>query len=297
MNPLLHAKVIIKSLFPFLPAVLEFRRRFRTGSFPIYLDYPITPLPRYGWGTTPHELLYALINTNRDAYAALIANFASFKSGLSSISPKPSNDASSPYWSNGWMMGLDVPSLFKSNLYVEIGSGNSTKFVKKSIKDNLLETKIISIDPHPRVEIDSLCDNLIRSPLENIDVNIFDKLNDGDILMIDNSHRCFQNSDVTTVFLDILPRLKNGVIIYIDDIYVPWDYPPEWASRYYSEQYLLAVLLLVDAQRRYEILFPGWFISTDSELRKIAEDVWKEIGIGKHNQIEGNGFWMRVKTA
>jgi len=61
--------------------------------------------------------------------------------------------------------------------------------------------------------------------------------------MVDNSHRCFQNSDVTVVFLDVLPRLRSGVIIYIDDVYLPYDYPPEWSMRYYSEQYLLAVVV------------------------------------------------------
>ena len=54
-----------------------------------------------------------------------------------------------------------------------------------------------------------------------------------------------------------------------------------WSSRYYSEQYLLAVLLLADTQRRYEILFPSWFIFTDDELRKTAEETWKDIELGK----------------
>jgi hypothetical protein len=99
------------------------------------------------------------------------------------------------------------------------------------------------------------------------------------------------------VFLEILPRLRPGVLIYIDDIYLPNDYPPEWSSRYYSEQYLLAVLLLADTQRRYEILFPGWFISTDDELRKMAEETWKDIGLGENIPVNSNGFWMRVKGA
>ncbi len=30
----------------------------------------------------------------------------------------------------------------------------------------------------------------------------------------------------------------------VHDIFLPDDYPPEWADRYYSEQYLLAAWLL-----------------------------------------------------
>ncbi len=274
------AKAFIKSAFPFLPAVYEFQRQYRSGYFPVYLDYPITPVPRYGWNTTrSHEPLYDLVAANRDAYAALVTKFTSFKAALSLIPSQQTNDVSSPYWSNGWIMGLDAvslysfPSLFQSNLYIEIGSGNSTKFVRRSIIDNHLSTKIISIDPHPRAEVDIICDDVIRSPLERIDTSVFGNLGRGDILMIDGSHRCFQNSDVTTVFLEILPKLNNGVIVYVDDIYLPYDYPPEWSKRYYSEQYLLAAMLLADAHRRYEILFPGWFISTDWELSKSRREI------------------------
>jgi hypothetical protein len=295
-----HTKKLIKSRFPAVPAALELWRLYRSGSPPIYLEYPVNPRPRYGWGKPPHQTLYELINSNRDAYRALLSDFASLKSGLRSISATQPNDASSPYWSNGWFTGLDalslyaLPNLFRSNLYIEIGSGNSTKFVRQSIKDNLLNTQIVSIDPDPRAEVDHLCDKLIRSRLEKADLAIFDKLGGGDILLVDGSHCCLQNSDVTIVFLEILPRLRDGVMVYFDDIYLPYDYPPEWKNRHYSEQYVLAVLLLGDARNRYEILFPGWFVCRDPELRNFAEGLWGDIT--QHDiPLESNGFWIRVK--
>jgi hypothetical protein len=304
MSPLSAAKTrikpFLKSRFPAVDAVQEFVRRYRAHYFPVYLDYPIKPLPRYGWGAMPHPLLYSLIEKNRDDYAALIGAFTSYKNGLKLIPQEKPNSASCPYWANGWIEGIEavslyaLPHLFKSKLYIEIGSGNSTKFVRQSITDNHLDTKIISIDPHPRVEVDTLCDKVIRSPLEDINISLFNEMQSGDILMIDGSHRCFQNSDVTTVFVDILPTLNPGVLIYIDDIYLPWDYPTAWSNRYYSEQYVLAVMLLADAGRRYEILLPAWFITTDEELRKVVEMAWKESGIENRNYMGGNGFWIRV---
>src|SRR5690606_30946570 len=98
-------------------------------------------------------------------------------------------------------------------------------------------------------EIDMICDNVFREPLEDVGLEIFDALGAGDILYIDNSHRAFMNSDVTVVFLDILPRLKPGVLVQIHDVTLPYDYPEVWIDRHYSEQYLLAAWLLARGTR------------------------------------------------
>ena len=93
--------------------------------------------------------------------------------------------------------------------------------------------------------MDAVCDTVIRQPLETLDTaGIIENLQAGDILFVDGSHRCFTNSDVTVVFLEILPRLQPGVLVHFHDILLPYDYPPAWSRRYYSEQYLLACWLL-----------------------------------------------------
>jgi hypothetical protein len=55
------------------------------------------------------------------------------------------------------------------------------------------------------------------------------------------------------------------VIVHIHDIYLPYDYPQDMCDRFYSEQYVLAALLLANPAR-YELLFPGIFVSEDKEL-------------------------------
>ena len=75
---------------------------------------------------------------------------------------------------------------------------------------------------------------------------IFTTLKQGDTVFIDNSHRSFMNSDVTTVMLDILPQLKPGVRIGIHDIFLPFDYFQSWSERGYNEQYLLACYLIAN---------------------------------------------------
>jgi hypothetical protein len=300
-NAIDRAKGFLKRKLPSLAAVRDLHRHMRQGMVPVYLDYPVKPQPRYGWGKQPHAILNDVIGANRERYGELINQFVPFADSLKAIPAKEPAGQTTPYWLNGYVMGLDpvslyvFPKLFASRLYLEIGSGHSTKFVRQSIRDNGLDTKIVSVDPHPRVEIDGLCDEIIRSPLEDVNPGIVDRLAAGDILMIDNSHRCFQNSDVEVTFMEVLPRLKPGVLIYIDDIYLPHDYPPEWARRYYSEQYLLGVLLMADARARYEVVFPTFFVCTDEQLRQEAEGFWATLNLGPKVPLCGNGFWMRVK--
>jgi hypothetical protein len=287
----------------FVRATSALRSQVSMGDFPIVLDYPVSPRARYGWGLPPHAAIYDLINVTRDAYFGIVGDLERFAVELRAIPLEADVDATVPCWSSTWLQGLDAitlyvfPALFKPSLYLEIGSGNSTKFVRRSIVDHGLSTQIVSIDPVPRAEVGSLCDRSIRQPLETVDLGIFDSLRSDDILMIDGSHRCFQNSDATIFFLDILPRLKSGVLVFIHDIFLPYDYRPEWVGRWYSEQYLLGVLLLNDRGRRYDILFPGLFVDRDDALRARAESMWAAVGHEAPLPNGATGFWMRVKDA
>jgi len=59
---------------------------------------------------------------------------------------------------------------------MEIGSGNSTKFVARAKRDGALSARIVSIDPQPRAEVDRLCDEVIRAPLETVVIAPFNQL-------------------------------------------------------------------------------------------------------------------------
>jgi len=283
-----------------LSGLLRHVDRMNRGSHPIYLDYPVSPSSRYGWGRPLHCRLTALLEQNRDGYAALVESMAECNAGLRAIPVRPAG-AGVPYWKNGYLQDLDaamayaLPKLFASRRYVEVGSGNSTKFVRQSVTDHALDLSIVSIDPSPRTEVDAICDTVERVGLEEAPLEIFQALEANDVLFIDGSHRCFQNSDVTVVFMEVLPHLKPGVIVYFDDIFLPADYPPEWAGRHYSEQYLLAVLLLADEGRRYEVLFPASFSFVDDRLRSITDRFWTELDIPGFTRDPPNGLWLRVR--
>jgi hypothetical protein len=234
--------------------------------------YPVDEVQRWGHdGKAPHPQINALfsraipdINEALDQVCAVQAVFDSVPMHALANTP-------SPYLSNTWFYGLDAAALIgmiawkKPKRYFEIGSGNSTKFARHAINTLGLDTKITSLDPSPRAEIDSLCDHQIRQPLETCDLSQFQELEPGDILFYDGSHRVFMNSDVTVFFLDVLPRIKPGVLVHIHDIFLPFDYPKEHQGRLYSEQYLLAVMLLCGSPP-LKLVLPNYFVSRNKEL-------------------------------
>ena len=256
---------------------------------------------RYGGIVPRHARLEAILAEQSGEYEKRIKQFTSFieqfltipLSSSSAVSPKE------PVWNNGFFPAFDAISLFgfistlKPRIYFEIGSGHSTRIAAKAKALNSPSTRIVSIDPTPRAEIDELCDEVVRKPLEECDLSVFDELSDNDILFFDGSHRALQNSDTTVFFFEILPRLKRNVYIHLHDIYWPFDYPDEWAKRMYSEQYVLGGLLLY-ARENFEIILPNVYISWCTELLEYFRELWEDPGL-QGIEKEGVSFWFKKK--
>jgi hypothetical protein len=268
--------------------------------FPIILDFPLNERPRYGYGKPPHKRLYEILAERSDVYKSHLSSFVTHKKCFDRIAVRKDNSQSTkPAWINGWFPPLDAMALYtflflnKSQKYYEIGSGNSTMFARQAIEDHDMSTKIVSFDPFPRAEIDSICDVVVREPIEDVHPDIFEELTAGDILFVDGSHRVFMNSDATVVFLDILPRLKPGVLVGFHDIFLPFDYPPPWGERHYSEQYLLAAYLLAEGEK-FEIVLPTFFARSDPQLLNTVSSLWED---PKMHEVERNGvaFWIRMR--
>jgi hypothetical protein len=201
-----------------------------------------------------------------------------------------------PHWLNGFLPGLDGISLYgivasrRPKRFYEIGSGNSTNFAAAARRAHSPSTSIVSIDPAPRAEVDTLCDVVIRRALQDCDLTLFADLEPGDVLFLDGSHRVLQNSDVAIFFLEILPALRPGVLVHVHDIFWPADYPIEWAQRMYSEQYMLGMLLLF-AEQSFEVLLPNAYVSWYEGLVGLFEPVWSAphlLGTERH----GCSFWF-----
>jgi Methyltransferase domain len=179
-------------------------------------------------------------------------------------------DGREPFWSNSYFQGNDaaaawaLTALMRPGRIVEIGSGNSTKFFRHSIRFNGLDTRLVCIDPAPRTEISAIADEIHYKPVQQVSRDVFDALQAGDVLFFDGSHLVVQGSDTQFVFLEILPRLPKGVLVHVHDVNLPREYRQFYTSRLYGEQYMLAALLIFSVD--WKPVFPVYWLEQTRRL-------------------------------
>jgi hypothetical protein len=169
-------------------------------------------------------------------------------------------------------------------LYIEIGSGNSTMIARQAVIDGSLRTRIIAIDPRPRRNVASLVDEIYLTPVEHVDIAIFKMLRAGDFLFVDSSHHVSVGNDVSRIYLSVLPSLPSGCFVHIHDIFLPYEYPKAWVDNElfdWNEQYM--VQLLLSSSDSFKVIWAGYYLQTinpqfsacfdSSELRR-AQSLW-----------------------
>ena len=206
---------------------------------------------------------------------------------------------SSGYESNGdgsilWGM----IRIFKPNLIVEVGSGNSTRVALNAMDLNNQEKAklggVFAIEPYPKKELRELQKRwqtqlqLNEKMLEDIDESVFNKLQENDILFIDSTHIVKCDNDVHRLYLKILPNLPAGVIVHIHDIRLPQDYPRSWVVNkkyFWNEQYLLHMFLCFNDS--YKILFASNYM----KLKYYEEFSQSVIGLDEDGWP--GSFWIK----
>jgi predicted O-methyltransferase YrrM len=163
---------------------------------------------------------------------------------------------------------------------VEVGSGVSTVCMREAVarnrRDGAPAARITCIEPHPSAPLRALEGvELIPRRVQEVDFTPFEALGEGDLLFIDSSHQAKTGSDVCHLFLEVLPRLRPGVVVHIHDIYLPYDYAPftmktlwHWNETAFLHAYLihnprvriLFCMSLLHHERRAVLaeLFPGY---------------------------------------
>jgi methyltransferase family protein len=260
------------------------------------LDYPLNARPRYGRGNPRHAELEKLLAAGRPRYAETLERIADYAPDLSDIPADREISGTRPFWRNDFLPAFDAVSLCymlatgSPQTYLEIGSGESTKFARATISRHGFPIRIVSVDPQPRADIEDLCDESLRLGLEAVAPAVYSNLQAGDIVFFDGSHRLGMSSDVTVFFLEVLPALPAGVLIQIHDVYLPDDYPAEWIDRRYSEQYVLGAVLLA-APARFQVLLPNAYVCQDLQLSEHLERVWRPLSAPLATR-HGQSFWF-----
>ena len=242
-----------------------------------YFNAPAFPIPK------------AFEATNTSILAAL----SRFKARFDTFLDPNQNDVGYSF-KNDYFHSPDAEVLYtlirikKPKRIIEVGSGHSTKIARQAILDGKLDCRLISIDPLPRAEINSLADESLRGRAEEVEPALFERLEADDLLFIDSSHELRVGNDCVFLYSNVLPRLAPGVLVQIHDISLPYEYAletlPDAAT--WNEQYVVqAMLMLGDA---FEVLWPGYFFQlTRSDFTALFP----------HNTGESaQSLWLRKKT-
>ena len=149
---------------------------------------------------------------------------------------------------------------FRPKRVIEIGSGYTTACMLDSFEEfDTYDFSITCIEPYPERLISLMREDdwqrvrLLRQPVQNVDVELFDSLEAGDILFIDSTHVVKTGSDVHFELFEILPRLQSGVIIHFHDVPFPFEYPDEWIftqNLSWNEAYFLRAFLMYNTKFR-----------------------------------------------
>ncbi|NMO90381.1 class I SAM-dependent methyltransferase [Actinomycetospora sp. TBRC 11914] len=133
---------------------------------------------------------------------------------------------------------------------LEVGSGVSTVIARGAADRNVAEgrrpTAITCIEPFPRDALRALAGvHVVADRAQDADRAHFDALGAGDVLFIDSTHALRTGSELARLYLEILPRLAEGVVVHIHDVYLPYLHTPDVLDNVFDwqETTLLAALL------------------------------------------------------
>jgi predicted O-methyltransferase YrrM len=162
---------------------------------------------------------------------------------------------------------------FRPSQIIEVGSGHSTLIALEALKKNNTKNIITCIEPYENRWLEDLGVKIIRKKIEDINFKKFLNLNKNDILFIDSSHMIRPQGDVLKIFLEILPKLKKGVIVHVHDIFTPKNYPKRWLikeNKFWNEQYLVEAL--IGNSNKYEIFLSLNFLKNKfyNKLKRIC---------------------------
>jgi len=204
------------------------------------------------------------------------------------------------WFRNGAYGELDAATLYcmvrhlKPKRLIEVGCGFSSRMIDRACGRNREEghpCESIFIEPYPSQRfLDSPpAGEFMKTKIELVPLEIFQRLRKDDILFIDTSHVLKTQNDCCRELLEIIPSLAPGVVVHVHDIFTPYDYPAEWLFERqfpFNEQYALECLL--SDSPRYEVILPVFLLWTEHRAKM------KQLLPSAENDVAA--FWFGIRS-
>jgi hypothetical protein len=255
------------------------RTMLETGNYIFVRDFPpghfYSPLPDLSTVSSALQSSSTSlqgINLNEEFQVRLCGNFARWYAEM----PFPERKATgkryhldNPFFSFG--DGIILYSFlreFQPGRVIEVGSGFSSAAML-DVNDAFMSRRVAFtfVEPFPD-RLNSLLSDEDRKtcrveikPVQQVDLSLFQQLQENDILFIDSSHVGKIGSDLLHLLFEVLPRLNKGVIVHFHDIFWPFDYPLAWleGGRAWNEAYFLRAFLQYNPA--FELLYFNSFMA------------------------------------
>lgn len=312
MGPARNMKEFVKRALirAFPPRLLQDRRYFGlwqergVHATPVHFYQPVPDTRKFDDAFWNRRSEMPSVDLNDRGQCELLERFiARYKAIYDQFPREKTSNPREFYLNNGAFPTIDAEVLycmireFRPRRIYEIGAGFSTLLSAKAIADMAREggpaCELVSIEPYPNQTIKQGLpglSRLIQSPVQDVPVAEFQRLEDRDILFIDSSHVVAIGSDVVYEVLEILPRLAKGVLVHFHDIFFPADYLKHWVDElrlFWNEQYLLHAFLCFN--RSFEVLWGTSYMHVHHP--NLLEKAFNGYRAG--GEWPATSFWMR----
>lgn len=251
------------------------------------------------------------IDFREDAQLALMKDLGARFGGECVWPDTPSEDPAQ------FFMGAGVPFSFgcaaalhslirahRPRRVIELGSGSSSTVISAALALNGRDepekkAEYTIVDPYPGPAVQNGLPSqtrLIADKAELLDITMFDALEKNDLFFVDSGHVVKIGGDVNFAILEVLPRLKPGVIVHFHDIPLPYEYPKIYYTGnpsfrvFWTESYLLQAFLTHNDQ--YEVLLGMCYLMTAHF--EAFEKAFPHLNPSQRSNISGS-FWIRRK--
>ena len=236
----------------------------------------------------PYPALERTFAENLEAFIQTLEEMASFIPVFEDFG----RDARDPVWARSMFPAFDGGAAYtivrtrRPARILEIGSGNSTRFLARAVRDGGFDCDFTCIDPAPRMPVEQLGVRWIPRVLSEDDADLCAGFEPNDILFIDSSHIMLPGTDVDIQFNRIFPLLPAGVLVHVHDIFLPYNYPPVLRRWGYSEQNALVGWI---ASGFFDVILPNYYLQ-----RRHGDIVAARLGrFARFGGTGAGSIWLR----